>query len=231
MDAARHLLVIMPHTGECFSCSGTVAKHTRAGDRATLVSVCSGAERLGEAWERHVEGCRRGAAVLGAKFEALSFASSGVLEVTRENKVAIAEVIRRLRPDVMITMPREEMYEQPHSDHEATHLLVYHARDLAARRFELPSGLPSHFVNDLYFLGDGSPGDIFVDVTDVQELVGRAWEAIAYGDLLSASHGALPLGVSLKRPVVYQRRVGPDCAVEAFRACYYREKTLELLPT
>ncbi len=230
MDDARHLLVIMPHTGECFSCAGTVAKHTRAGDSATLVSVCSGAERLGEAWERHVEGCRRGAAVLGAEFEALGFPSSGMLEVTWQTKVAIAEVIRRLRPDVMITMPRESMYEQPHSDHEATHLLVYHARDLAARRFELPSGLSPHFVNDLYFLGDGSPGDIFVDVGEVQELVREAWEAIAYGDLLAAGHGALPLGVSLKRPVGYQRRAGPDRAVEAFRACYYREKTLDLLP-
>jgi LmbE family N-acetylglucosaminyl deacetylase len=230
MTRKRHLLVLMPHTGECFSCGGAVAKHTRHGDRATLVAMCSGRGRLGEAWERHVEACGRGAKILGAEFETMDFPSSGALEVNWESKVKTAELIRRLRPDILITMPREGLHEQPHSDHESTHLLVYYARDLAGRNIALPSGLEPHFVNDLYFLSDGRPGDIFIDVTEVTELVRRAWAEIGYGELLEAGHGALPAGVSLKRSVEYRHRVRKGIAVEAYRPCYYEEKVVALLP-
>jgi len=229
MQDPRHLLVIMPHTGECFSCCGTVVKHTRAGGRATIVCVCSGEGRLGEAWTTHVERCASAAAMLGAQFEVMDFLSGGWLEVTWENKIAVAEVVRRIRPDIMITIPAEGLYDQPHCDHAATHQLVYYARDLAARTVELPSGRPPHYVNDLYFLGDGSHGDIFIDVTDVADVIRAAREEIAYMDLRSASHGALPLAGG-PRSLSYQRRAGDDMALEAFRSCYYREKTLPRLP-
>jgi LmbE family N-acetylglucosaminyl deacetylase len=160
----------------------------------------------------------------------MSFPTSGALEVNWESKVKTAEVIRRHRPDILITMPRESLYEQAHSDHESTHLLVYHARDLAARNIPLPSGLPPHFVNDLYFLSDGAPGDLFIDVTEVSPLVQRAWQEIAYDDLLQAGHGALPPGISLKRSIRYQQRVRKGVVVEAYRPCYYEEKTLPLFP-
>jgi len=226
----RHLLVLMPHTGECFSCAGVVAKHTGVGDRATLVSVCSGERHLGAAWAHHVACCHRAAAVLGATFEAMDFPSSGMAEVHWEGKVKVAELIRHHRPDTIITMPREHVYEQPHSDHETTHLLVWHGRDLASRPIDLPSGLPPHFVNDLYFLGNGDPGDVFVDVTGVQDQVRQACQELAYGELLQAGHGAQPEGVSVKRSVNYQQRVPPGVVVEAYRPCYFVEKTVGLLP-
>jgi len=226
----RHLLVLMPHTGECFSCAGAVAKHTAVGDQATLVAVCSGAAHLGQAWVNHVACCRRAAAVLGATFEELGLASSGVAQVDWAGKVRVAELIRRLRPDILVTMPREALYEQPHSDHETAHQLAWHGRDLAARQIELPSGLAPHLVNDLYFLGDGSAGDVFIDVTAVTDRVQQAWQELCYGELLGAGHGALPLGVSLKRSVDYQQRVRPGITVEAFRPCRYEEKPLALFP-
>jgi len=230
MTRQRHLLVLMPHTGECFSCSGAVAKHTAHGDRATLVTVCSGQAHLGQAWEKHVQRCHRAAAILGAAFETMDFLSSGVTEVNWESKVKMAEVIRRHQPDIVITVPREPLYEQPHSDHESTHLLVYHGRDLAARGIALPSGLPPHFVNDLYFLGEGGPGEVFIDVTEVSDLVRCAWDELAYHDLLGAGYGTLPAGISLKRSVEYRHRVRQDVVVEAYRPCYYEEKTLPLFP-
>lgn len=226
----RHLLVLMPHTGECFSCAGAVAKHTGVGDTAALVSVCTGEDHLGTAWARHVECCHRAAAVLGAEFEAMDIPSSGMNQVDWESKVKVAEVIRRHRPDIIVTMPHEQLYEQPHSDHETTHLLVWHGRDLASRPIDLPSGLPPHFVNDLYFLGNGDPGDIFIDVTDVNEQVHQAWRELSYGDILQAGHGMQPRGVSLKRSVNYQQRVPPGVQVEAYRPCYWVEKTRELFP-
>lgn len=223
-------MVLMPHTGECFACSGAVAKHTAHGDEATLVAMCSGAAHLGGAWEGHLAACTRAAAVLGARFEAMDLPSSGMAAVDWEGKVKVAELLRRLRPGILITMPRETLYEQPHSDHETAHLLAYHGRDLAARPLALPSGAPPHFVNDLYFLGDGSAGDIFVDTTEVADLVQSAWRELSYDGLLGAGYGALPPGVSLKRTVDYQARVHPGTRVEAYRACYYQEKALPLFP-
>lgn len=177
-----------------------------------------------------MQACHRAAAVLGASFEVMAIPSSGQNQVDWDGKVKVAEVIRRHRPDIIITMPLEQLYEQPHSDHETTHRLVWHGRDLASRPIELPSGLPPHFVNDLYFLGNGGPGDVFIDVTDVAEQVRQAWKELSYGAILDAGYGTQPAGVSLKRSVNYQQRVRPGTQVEAYRPCYWAEKTRELFP-
>ena len=230
-EESRHLLVLMPHTGECWSCAPTVAKHVRRGGRATMVAMCS-ADWKGDLqyWTEHLENCERAADILGCEFEVMDFPASGAWEPDWSSIVKIAELLRRLRPDIVITMPAEPMYDQPHRDHSNAHQVVYYARDAAARVLPDIEGEP-FFVNDLYFLGDGSPGDIFIDVSGVEEIVRASHEAMAYHRVLEGGHGALPPpGGSLKRPINYSRRAGPDCQVQAFRSCYYREKPLEGFP-
>ena len=198
-----------------------------------MVAMCSGEWKAPERngyWHEHMQNCAEGAAILGCDFETMDFPASGAWEPDWQAIVKVAELIRRLRPDILITMPAEGMYEQPHRDHENSHRVVYYARDAAAR--DLP-GIEAEpwFLNDLYFLGDGSPGDTFIDVSGVEDVVQRSREVMAYHKLLEAVHGALPPpGGSLKRSVGYQVRAGPDARTQAFRPCYYREKVLDGFP-
>ena len=230
-EESRHMLVVMPHTGECFSCGPTVAKHIQRGGRATMVAMCTAEwkDQTGT-WAQHASGARRAAAILGCDFEFMGFPASGAWEPDWAAIVKVAELFRRLRPDIVITMPPETMYEQPHRDHANCHRVVYYARDAAGRELPGIEGEP-FFVNDLYFLGDGSSGDIFIDVSSVMDVARRAHEALQYRSLLEGMHGALPPpGGSLKRSANYQTRAGADRQVQAFRSCYYREKTLEGFP-
>ena len=68
-DESRHLLVLMPHTGECWSCAPTVAVHVQRGGRATMVAMCS-ADWKGhlDYWSEHLENCNRAAEILGCSF-------------------------------------------------------------------------------------------------------------------------------------------------------------------
>ncbi len=230
-DESRHLLVIMPHTGECWSCAATVAKHVQRGGRATMVAMCSAAWKAdSDYWAEHMDNCARGAEILGCAFEVMDFAASGAWEPDWAAISAVAELLRRLRPDIAVTMPAESMYEQPHRDHANCHQVVYYARDAAARVLPGIAGEP-FFVNDVYFLGDGTPGDIFIDVSGVEDIVRQSHETMAYHRLLEGVHGALPApGGSLKLGVNYQRRAGPEGTVQAYRSCYYCEKTLDAFP-
>jgi LmbE family N-acetylglucosaminyl deacetylase len=230
-EESRHLLVLMPHTGECWSCAPTVAKHVQRGGRATMVAICGAAWKDNpDYWTEHMDNCARAADILGCDFEFAGFPGSGSWEPDWAATVKIAELLRRLRPDIVVTMPAESMHEQPHRDHSNSHQVVYYARDAAARVLPGIDGEP-FFVNDLYFLGDGSPGDIFIDVSGVEDIVRRSHEAMAYLHMREQSHGALPPpGGSLKRSPNYQTRAGPDRQVQAFRSCYCRERTLDAFP-
>ena len=230
-EESRHLLVLMPHTGECWSCAPTVAKHVQRGGRATMVAICGAAWKGNpDYWTEHMDNCARAAEILGCDFEFAGFPGSGSWEPDWAAIVKIAELLRRLRPDIVVTMRPETMYEQPHRDHNNCHYVVYHARDAAARELPGIDGEP-FFVNDLYFMGDGSAGDIFIDVSGVGDVVRRSHEAMAYGGVLEGSHGAgPPPGGSLSRPTNYQTRVGGGQHVQAYRSCYRTERMLDGFP-
>ncbi|MCD6360750.1 MAG: PIG-L family deacetylase, partial [Armatimonadetes bacterium] len=145
-----------------------------------MVAMCGAAWRGNpDYWTEHMDNCARAAEILGCDFECMGFPSSGAWEPDWSAIVKVAELFRRLRPDIVVTMPAESMYEQPHRDHSNCHQVVYHARDAAARDLPGIAGEP-FFINDLYFLGDGDHGDIFIDVSGVEDIVRRSTETMAY---------------------------------------------------
>lgn len=200
---AGHLMVIGAHAGDAENMAGAlVVKHTRAGHRATIVHMT-----LGEAGHPslpptiYAEQRRRevaeAARLMGAELVVLPY-RDGELPATEEVKRTVCDLIRDLKPTVILTHWRGSL----HKDHIATYDIVRDAIFYAA----LPAiqrRQPAHRVQGLYFPEnwedmDDWRADLYVDVGDV-------WDD--YLDVLR-SHELMRGGVSSFRYLDYYDALG-----------------------
>jgi LmbE family N-acetylglucosaminyl deacetylase len=100
------------------------------------------------------------ASVIGADLRMLEFEDSAIPE-TRDAALEIVEIIRELRPDIILTHGPE----QRHPDHRATNRLVSDAYYLASLPL-LETAHPWHGVGEIYFFDSGENAPVFVDITD-----------------------------------------------------------------
>jgi len=162
-----------------FGCGAVIAQETRAGHPAHLV-VCSRGEAAthGRPGERVAE-AERSAGLLGATIEFLDLDGDAHLEVRAAHALALARVVRRLRPSVVLA---PSPVEHQHPDHWRLGRLVCDAARLA--RFggvrELSEAAP-HSIAQLLFYAltpEAEPRDISPVLLDVSapEVV-AAWIA------------------------------------------------------
>ena len=146
---SRRLLVVGAHSADfVWRAGGLVAVTTGTGGAAHVLALSYGERgESGELWKepgqtvervkeiRHGE-AERAAAVLGAEFECLDLGDYP-LEVGREALVALADRIRQLAPDVIVTHTDRDPFNP---DHAVAFHSVERARALAAG-----AGVPSAF--------------------------------------------------------------------------------------
>ena len=146
---SRKLLVIGAHSADfVWRAGGAIAVTTAAGGTAHVLALSYGERgESGELWKepeqtvervkavRHEE-AERAAAVLGAEFSCLDLGDYP-LEIDREGLVAIADRIRQLAPDVVLTHTDRDPFNP---DHAAAFFAAERARALAAG-----AGVPSSF--------------------------------------------------------------------------------------
>lgn len=147
---SRRLLVIGAHSGDfVWRAGGAVAVATSTGGSAHVLALSYGERgESGELWKvpdqtiervkevRHAES-ERAAAALGAEFECLDLGDYP-LEVDRDALVSLADRIRELGPDVIVTHTDRDPFNP---DHAAAFFAVERARALAAG-----AGVPSAFA-------------------------------------------------------------------------------------
>lgn len=159
-----------------FGAGGVIAREVREGRAAHLV-VCSRGEAAthGTPAEREAEG-RRAAAILGAGFWLLSLGGDGHVGEPPGAAVALAEVIRRHRPRIVLA-PTPEPNQHP--DHARLGRLVRDAARLAryGGLAEL-AAQPPHAIGALFFYAvtpEGEPASppVLVDVSPPEVLA--AW--------------------------------------------------------
>jgi LmbE family N-acetylglucosaminyl deacetylase len=132
-----------------FGCGGVIARETKAG-RATHLIVCSRGEAAthGGPAQRVAE-ARRGAERLGATIEFIELDGDAHLERRAAHAIALADVLRRVRPRVVLA---PSPVENQHPDHARLGRLVQDAARLA--RFggvpELRES-PPHRIEHLLF--------------------------------------------------------------------------------
>lgn len=166
-----HILALGAHAADIeFSCGAVIAKHTQRGDRATLVHLT-----LGEAGhpnmpapdyaeQKKIE-CQQAAEVLGADVRWLPYADAA-LPATPEIELAICDLIRELRPSVVLAHWQGSF----HRDHVISHHLAMRGVALA----RLPScqrALPPHTVETVLFPENwedpqGFRPEVYIDVSE-----------------------------------------------------------------
>jgi len=170
-DAVCDLLAFGAHAADIeFSCGAVIAKHSQRGDRVTLVHLT-----LGEAGHPHMAPkdyaeqkkveCEEAGKVLGADVRWLPYADAA-LPATPEVELAVCDLIRELRPRIVLTHWRGSF----HRDHVLSHHLVVHALELAAAK-SCQRPLPPHSVTSVLFPENWEdPQDfrpeVYIDVSD-----------------------------------------------------------------
>ena len=126
-----------------FGCGGVVAAETGAGRSVHLV-VCSRGESATHGTPaRRTREARRAAKLLGATIEFVNLGGDAHFEITVARTIALARVIRRLRPGIVLA---PSLVENQHPDHARLGRMVRDAArparvgpERAGRCFSTPS--------------------------------------------------------------------------------------------
>jgi N-acetylglucosamine malate deacetylase 1 len=169
---AGHLMVVGAHISDAENMAGAVMmKHKRAGWDITIVHVTAGdkghptlsAEEY-NVWR--LNDAKASAEFIGANYELLPY-KDGELKVNDDSEWAVADLIRRYRPTVIITHWKGSI----HVDHTNTHHIVHGAlfkAGLPAFRREYPAHYPSAvYYSENWEDMEGYNADIYLDVSDV----------------------------------------------------------------
>ncbi|HVS54512.1 MAG TPA: PIG-L family deacetylase [Opitutaceae bacterium] len=179
-DAPGPLLAFGAHPDDIeFGCGGVIARETATGRRVHFV-VCSRGEAAsnGTPAQRTRE-AKRAAALLGATVEFVDLGGDAHFEVGAAHALALARIIRRVRPAVVLA---PSVVENQHPDHAKLGRLVRDAARLA-RYGGLKELRPAaaHAIDQLFFYAvspEAEPTDlgrVLVDVSD--EKILRTWRA------------------------------------------------------
>jgi bacillithiol biosynthesis deacetylase BshB1 len=134
------LLAIGPHPDDVeICCAGTLLKVKAAGGRVGVVDLTAGELGTRGTRERRAAECEAASRELGLDHRSCLDLGDGRLRETRENELAVAAVLRRLRPELVLAPWRED----DHPDHEHAARLVKNAAFLAGMA-KVETGDPPH---------------------------------------------------------------------------------------
>lgn len=171
------VLVFSPHPDDAdLGCSGTLSKWIGQGSDVIYVICTNGdkgtndpdmtSERLANLREQEQTAAAQS---IGAKELIFLRRPDGGLEDTPEFREEIVRLIKRHRPDVVLTVdPLRRPFQ--HRDHRITGQVVLDAVFPAARDHlyypeHKAQGLLPHKVREVYLWGSDSP-DLFIDISD-----------------------------------------------------------------
>lgn len=152
MSEPMTILAIGGHVGDMeLTAGGVLAAHSLRGDKIATLALTAG-ERgvpagrdVADYRRQKVEEAQAFAEMLGG--ESIVFdVPDGELQNDEEMRLRVCDVIRQVKPNVIITHFKSSM----HKDHNTTHLIVGDARYYAALG-ALQRELPAHFAARLYY--------------------------------------------------------------------------------
>ena len=187
-----HIVAFGAHAGDAdFTMAHVLTKYAAQGHRATIVHVTLGEaghprmSRQDYAEQRKVE-IRDSAAVYGADVRYLPY-PDGELPATPESELAVCDLVRELKPDIVLT----HWVGSFHQDHILTHHLVMRGV-LLARLEKVTRALPPHAVRSVYFAENWEdPQDfvpeVYIDITDAFDrwIEGASKHALFRGEVSS----------------------------------------------
>lgn len=170
------ILAVGAHVGDMELTAGLLLAACAAGGGKIVTLALTAGEKGAPAGadvaayrNQKVAEARAFAAKLGGEAQVLGYAD-GLLPDDDEARFAVCDVIRRVKPDILVTHAKNSM----HKDHMACHRIVQDARFYAGiAGFE--RALPAHFARTLYFAENwedavGFEPQVYLDVTAGYEL-------------------------------------------------------------
>ncbi|MCE7736973.1 MAG: hypothetical protein GPJ54_18960 [Candidatus Heimdallarchaeota archaeon] len=121
-EAKKTLLAIFAHSDDELGCVGTMANYAEAGHNVVLAFLTKGenastltgdAKEIMEKRKRHTESIE---ALLGVTVRYLDFIDSNI-ENTVENGYKVAEFLKEIKPDIIITWSKYDSVGGGHPDH------------------------------------------------------------------------------------------------------------------
>lgn len=184
MSRLEPLLAFGAHPDDVeFGCGGILARESRAG-RPVHIVVCS----LGEAGthgtpDERKSSAEKAAEIIGATVEFADFGGDAHFERNVDNRIRLAEIIRRVKPTIVLA---PTLVANQHPDHAALGEMVRDAARLARYGgvHELREQ-PAHAIGQLFYYAitpQAEPTDItpvIVDVSEDLETWTRAMQAHA----------------------------------------------------
>lgn len=175
----KHILAIGGHVGDVENTAGLLlTKYAMAGHRTSIVHMTAGEKGHPpgrdhrEYREQRLREAEASAKIFGASECLVLDHPDGELHVNEQTIHEMCDLIRRLRPDIVLTHWRGSF----HRDHRNTHEIVMEGGFLAA----LPGIVrrdPAHLIKGLYFCEnwedmEGYEPNLWVDVSEAFE----TWE-------------------------------------------------------
>ncbi|MEA3431182.1 MAG: PIG-L family deacetylase [candidate division WOR-3 bacterium] len=151
MDRKLRIVVFGAHIGDAeITCGHVIAKYINAGHRATIVHLTPGEKGNSELppeeyKNQKIEEAESSAKILGCNLKVLSY-RDGELPLNEEVKLEICDLIRELKPDIVLTHWKGSF----HKDHINTHFNVVEGIFYAALQ-GIKRKLPAWGVSNLYF--------------------------------------------------------------------------------
>lgn len=191
MSKQLRVLAIGAHAADQELAAGMqIAKYTKAGHQVTVLSLTPGEKghpTLSAAAyaKQKIREAQRCCAILGAETIVLPYGDA-TLEVTEAIKFEVADIIRDIKPDILITHWSHSI----HKDHRNAHLIAMDAYFYAALK-AIERAKPAHRISRIYFSEnwedmEGYEPDIYIDTTDVFE---QYCEALASFELWNGGTG------------------------------------------
>lgn len=151
MNKKVHIMAIGAHAGDMeLTCGGILTKYAVEGHKVTLVHMTAGEKGHptldDEAYrEQKIKESNLFAAKIGSESMVLAY-RDGELPDDEEAKFLVCDIIRKFKPDIIITHWKNSM----HKDHAAVYRIVQDAYFYAAIK-SFKRDLPAHSISGLYF--------------------------------------------------------------------------------
>ena len=200
-----------------FGFGGVAAAETRAKRQVHFVVCSSGESGTNGTPKQRMAEAKKSAELLGATIEFVKLAGDAHLEISVARTIRLAEILRRIRPEVVVA---PSPVENQHPDHACLGKLVRDAARLA--RFgglqEL-RGQPPHAIKQLFFYAispEAEPANITPVLIDVSapEIV-TAWTAAMKAhasQMLTRNY----IDFQLTRARLFGARAGVEYAIALF---------------
>ena len=205
-----HIMLVATHPADSFDqAGGTLAHHVAQGDKVTVVLATTGVrshhwklqeekrqagaefdveEQVKRAVEQKLEETRNACRILGFEdIRDLGFEDDDIL-VTQDKIEAIAEMIREVKPDILIAHhPYESGGLKMHATIGQATLYAWQLAMGVGRGDQVRHFVPSlYFMNPMAYMGNNSleyagtsRADVYVDISDVIEKKVQALDSIA----------------------------------------------------